>query len=362
VRTRNGTKRKARLILDPRLNLVYSSYFIAGMQNAFNVDVCFDIRPFVALPQSSPEDHFDHFFACIYSRNGTSLRVVIDFRDKSELCAEALEWAEVYGVVNVAPQDYAQKQKDDPVNASKILAVGPYFGINLYSSIMAVRQALRNHILSKKFSSVSLKRRISSYRWQTVRPKLSWFQPEPKQSRYIFHASTLYEDQSNGQVANSLRASFIRAARRHAIFEGGLVSRQNQLADKSFQDIVIARGFSQKDYMKKTKKSTVVFNTPAAWECLGWKLGEYFAYGNAIISTPIKQMLPAPLKHKENIFFVKDAEQIESAVAELMSDEKLRNGLQNGARKYFETFCSPEAIVERLVKYGLKRRSPKHVN
>ena len=309
----------------------------------------FDVGPFSDLPQTSPENHFDHFFAFVFPSKYGPLKVVIDFRDKTEVCSEALAWADVYGVSNLEPDGNAEMKGPRAGREEKISVLGPYFGIKLFGTLETAFLGLRNHFLSGRYTSVSLKRRLSSYRWQSVRPELSSFTSGPKDECYVFHASTLYGKQSNSEETNKYRSAFIRAARRHADFEGGLVARNSQYVDDFFRDVTIENGFTQEEYASKTRKSNIVFNTPSVWGCIGWKLGEYLAYGNAIISMPLNRALPLPLEHGKHIFFVESEDQIDSAVSELMNDPGLRNRLQNGARSYFDEVCSPTASIERLI-------------
>ena len=74
-------------------------------------------------------------------------------------------------------------------------------------------------------------------------------------------------------------------------------------SDDIFKDC-LTKGVCMTEWMHKTKMSEVVFNTPAFWECHGWKLGEYLALGKAIISTPLSNDLPYPLEHGKNIYMI----------------------------------------------------------
>ena len=101
-----------------------------------------------------------------------------------------------------------------------------------------------------------------------------------------------------------------------------------------------------KEWLKKTKESAVAFNTPAFWNCHGWKLGEYLAMGKAIISTELSNDLPEPLKHGVNIHFVENTSQAMSEAVEfIVSHPEYRKTLESGARAYWEKYGTPEASL-----------------
>ena len=88
------------------------------------------------------------------------------------------------------------------------------------------------------------------------------------------------------------------------------------------------------EYIKKTKLSTIVFNTPSVHNCHGWKLGEYLAMGKAIISTPLSNNLPEDLVHGKNIHFVSNMSELKIAINFLLDNSSYRMILEQGAKEY----------------------------
>lgn len=104
------------------------------------------------------------------------------------------------------------------------------------------------------------------------------------------------------------------------------------------------------EYIQKTKKSAVAFNTPAVHGCLGWKLAEFLALGKAIISTDVGRVLPVPLVHSEHVHFVDGSESsIREAVKRITSDEAYRAKLEAGAREYYDVYLAPRKVIERVM-------------
>ena len=106
---------------------------------------------------------------------------------------------------------------------------------------------------------------------------------------------------------------------------------------------------SHAEYVRRTKHSAVVFNTPAVHDCLGWKLGEFLALGKAIISTPLGRSMPGDFRHGEQYHMVEDdAEEIREAVELLAANADYRHHLERSARAYWERWLSPTSVIRRL--------------
>ncbi len=94
-------------------------------------------------------------------------------------------------------------------------------------------------------------------------------------------------------------------------------------------------GVKMQKWLQKTKQSAVVFNTPAFWNCHGWKLGEYLAMGKCILSTDLSNDLPCPLEHGVNIHIVENSElAMREALCYILSHPDYRHALEQEAAHY----------------------------
>ena len=92
-----------------------------------------------------------------------------------------------------------------------------------------------------------------------------------------------------------------------------------------------------------------VFNTPAYWQCHGWKLGEYMALGKAIVSTPLSNDLPAPLLHGEHIHIVENSQEaMREAVSFILTHPDYRQRLETNIQSYWQQYGTPEASLHLL--------------
>lgn len=106
---------------------------------------------------------------------------------------------------------------------------------------------------------------------------------------------------------------------------------------------------SVKEYIERTKKSVLVFNTPFSNGAHGWKMGEYLALSKAIISLPIVNDLPAAFVHGENIHFVEITEaSIKEAILKITGDDAYRSKFEKGAKEYWEKYASAAKNIKLL--------------
>lgn len=186
------------------------------------------------------------------------------------------------------------------------------------------------------------------------RPYYTDLQPETSRNDYIFFCSTLwYNDEwnRNDATVNARRASFIRACKEidGICFEGGFVALGKRSSTDLFSDCLSSTSYPYQTWLQKTKESALVFNTPAFWDCHGWKLGEYLALGKAIISTPLSNDLPAPLTHGVNIHFVEnDKESMKEAIRFIMAHPEYKEKLEQGAKGYWDKYGTPVKSLDLL--------------
>ncbi len=343
-----------RIYLDPRTKIVYASIYIHGLQKLFGKrNVGFNTFPFKDLKFESITDDFDHYFA--FFDNKIKRRFIVDFRDKNTLNIKALNWSDVYAKINFNSNttEYKNLAKD---LKEKIIAIGPNFGIKLWPSPCIYPLFLRNYIMARTLLTFPVGPRMymTGYNWLRRRSTIHEFIPSKSSKDYIFHLSSFYhKNQAFGEETNNMRATFIRAAKKltGVYFEGGLFSRVT-ISDCGYEDVITNIPLPHKIYLEKVKKSAFVFNTPAAWGCHGWKLGEYFALGKAIISTPFYNDTPMGIKHGENIHIVSNQDEMYEAVSKLYSDNNYREKLEKGATDYYKNYIEPKIVVQTIINHS----------
>lgn len=329
-----------KIYIHPQTNILYSSFYIYGLEQAFGrSSIIYTSKPFADAPKSIIGKNL----LVIVEDSGIKRRYFIDMDDSFKVGPEAYEWCDYYAHVN------ANFQKTEKDFHDKLISLCPSFGIRCWNEWSMIP-----HIISGMMGCglSEIRKVLGKYKRLSNRSTLEdYYKQGTVRDDYVFFCSTLwYSDEwnKNDEKVNLARANFIRACKclPAVKFEGGLVSQGKDRSSEDLFSDCLASGVPMAEWMHKTKESAVVFNTPAFWSCHGWKLGEYLAMGKAIISTPLSNDLPEPLAHGVNIHFVENDQQaIQDAVQYIISNPDYRRQLEAGAKEYWEKYGTPEASL-----------------
>lgn len=332
-----------KVIIHPLTNVLYSSFYIQGLENLVGKkNVIFSTYPFTGIDSSVIGKNI----LMITQQDDRITKYYLDLNDSYKISETAYDWCDVYGHVN------ANFGQSDVSHRDKLVSLCPSFGIRCWNDIECVKHVIINLL---KCRPSKVKNFLGKYRRMMQRLLLDdYYSQLDVKEDYVFFCSTLwYSDEwnKNDEKVNLARAHFIRACKSISTvqFEGGLVSQgKDRSSEDKFSDC-LAKGVSMNEWIEKTKMSEVVFNTPAFWNCHGWKLGEYLALGKAIISTPLSNDLPKPLEHGKNIHFVDNSEtSMNEAVMYILDHPEYRMHLEQGARDYWNQYGTPSAALQIL--------------
>ncbi len=336
-----------RVIIDPVDDFLYMSFYVYGLEVFFGSNnVHYSSEPFASLSTKSRHSKSTRF---IIEEYGQERRFVIHCNDSFPIIEELYDWCDVYGSVNA---NFAKTAK---VFHKKLVALCPSFGIRCWN----LPQTLMHAVANRPQDGTSVRKYLGKHKRMLCRPTYPEYLTHViENNNYVFFISTLwYNDEwnKNDEGVNMRRATFIRTCKelKNVQFEGGLVS---QGKDRSSEDLFadcLSKEVSMKEWMRKTKRSALVFNTPAFWDCHGWKLGEYLAMGKCILSTELSNDLPVPLEHGKNIHLVdNNQESMRDATRFIITHPDYRKTLENGTRAYWERYGSPVASLKLL---GIKK-------
>lgn len=341
-----------KVIVDPRMRYNYASWYLQGMSN---FKIVYDVKPFKSLKYETEEDYISGFAFIVQYDDARTKRVFIEFNDLAIIYTDRYTWCDAYGMVNPKREQMQQYPK--------ICAVGPECGLTLHPMIFTVFNSLWMFFKGKSFSKIPLKYYLRDFLYTNIRrSSLAVYEASTKiKENYVFHASTLWYDSYTNSNTNFYRGEFLKACKLNKLnVEGGLYLLGDRTIVDAFpeyaqyreryKDFIFEKRISMDDYIKKTKESVVVFNTPSVGGCHGWKLAEYLCMGKAIISMPLSRVLPGKgLIHGENVHFVNSIDDIYNAVKLIASDAAYRQKLEQGARAYYEEFIAPSKVMERLI-------------
>ena len=340
-------------IIDPRSTINYSSYYIQGLYDLFGKkNISFSSSYFSGLKE------IDMLMAFVLIGKKKSQKIIIDYRDQSDVMEEAILWSDIYAKINV---DTTTRKHS---LSKKIINIPPSFAIKIWTPIELIYHLCNNFIKANIFKhykgsnihlrpSKWIRNYLSLLKRQTIRDYS--IQNQSSEENYVFFVSTLWPGQNN---TNEDRHQYIFTCnQKHEInFEGGFFINKKiwgttPIPNSISQKLLYYKYLSNKNYINNIKKSIFVYNTPAVHNCHGWKLGEYLCMGKAIISAPLTKELPVSLDHGKHIYYINEKQDIEKAVALLLEDKDFRHNLERNARTYYENFASPKKVIESIIQH-----------
>lgn len=326
-----------RIFIKPDVNAFYCSYYIEGLRELFGE------RSISYSAGGFPGSRQLHSMLMRAEPDGP--RVIIDTRDTSAVYDEALDWCDVYAKVNPAIEGYPEDE------TGKVLPIGPSFALRIWdlarAALLAVSNCMRSRRLLRGYGDY--REHFADYwRQYHYRLPLEEYAPSASSDGYVFFLSSFWRDDP---ACNESRAAFIESCMSDSTieFEGGFAPRPPGVLGK-YEPLAAGRRYPLEEYIEKTVRSAVTFNTPAVDGCLGWKLAEYLALGKAVISTPIQRKMPARLISGTHIHFVDGSrESLAAALELLVQNRDYRENLERNARAYFLEHLAPRRCIERIM-------------
>jgi glycosyltransferase involved in cell wall biosynthesis len=331
------------VVICPSFDAFYYSFYIDGIFNYFGKsNVRFSYRGF---PHVSSER-----LAFIVKQN-RHIRIAVDAYDGAVIQGEAnrnvLAWCDIYGKVNLVSsfisKDYLHK----------CIPIGPSIPVYVWSPIKAWGMAIRSY---RPANFGETREHFANYRRQyKYRLSIDNFVPGLPRDNYIFFSSSLW-DEEEASNTNRNRAWFIEACRsiKGITFEGGFSPPRSEQRAARYKAYITNRRFSLAEWLEKTRRSALVFFTPAVWSSHTFKLAEFLALGKAIISTPMSRELPAPLIHGKHIHYVSESQDaFRDAIEMILGDREYKAHLEENALKYYRTYLTPERVIERVLSQSL---------
>lgn len=334
------------ILVDPRIRFNYATYYIKGVEDLIGEKVRFYTEPFQSL---HCEKWYEYFSGVPMIVNGK--KIFIDYCDYDFIVEDRYEWCDIYAKVNCTEKQLKERKK--------LMAIGPGFGIQLYSPMKTLWKGWRNYQMCKGQMDISFREFIGNYGYSIIRRrKLECYEQEGVEvdKNYVFHASILWNKKLQDQTTNAQRAAFLKICKEVGMkVDGGLVYLKNSGGElrnyakyrTKYKDFLISKRISPNDYIKKTKRSLCVFNAPSVGLCHGWKLAEYLCMGKAIISIPLTRALPAPI---ESLRIVNNPAELREALEDIRCNDTLRKDMERASRSYYEKWLAPKAVMKHVLE------------
>jgi len=331
--------------IDPRCKINYASYYIKGFYDILGKSkVIFFKEKFRNFPSSADSQYRGMNILLVYE-DGSQKKIYIDYHDSDKIIEDVYNYVDVYAKVNLNKNDS---------NKKNIIAIGPSFGIDIWNWFELFYFLMFNFISIFINLKISKKQYVLDYLYTKIRRKSFDYYIEcdlKRDDKYLFNISTLWFP-SYVKKTNDFRYKFYKLSKEMFQFKGGyylIPSKDKDYIEysKHFKEYLFSKRITMKDYIDNTKKSCFVFNTPAVQDCHGWKLGEYFALGKAIISTPLSNELPGP--YQSLITFIESEEELRKKMLYLKNNFEAISLIEEKTVKYFNDYLSPQAVVQIII-------------
>jgi hypothetical protein len=312
------------VVIRPGFDPDYCNYVVLGFEGAFGAKNV-SCGPISELP---PTNHPYLLVATV--RIASSVRTIaVDVRDHAEFSSALVEAVSIYGKTNLRAENITES----------LVPIGPTFGVSRSWRAYRIAQLKQAGMKSGRLSQ---------------RVPIAAYRPSRGRDNYVFFLAWPW---SKHQEVTDVRVQVIQRLQALPIeFEGGLVplGRLRPRPVPGLEQVSARRQYRHREFLELTRRSGFAVNTPAVHDCLGWKLGEFLALGKACVSLPLSRSMPGDFVSGEHVHIVEDVDAMGPAFELLLGDHAYRRHLEEGARRYWEHFLQPEAMVRRLVKLAFE--------
>lgn len=330
--------RACHALADAACNYLYASWYLSALSQLGR-------WRFASAPFADAGDPQSVLHVVLYEE-GVEHRIAIDHSNLSVIDKTSLNWCHAYGKVNLRPED---------TSISKVLPIGPLTAIRYQPGWKILLLAVFNTLMARDRIR-NLRGFLANYRGNLERPRLSDLEPATATPDYIFFASSQWKKEP---AANELRANFIRACRniKGIRFEGGFAPRSKGDMD-AYKDLEMTKRLTTRDYLDKTRRSAIVFNTPSVEGCNGWKYCELLMMGKALLTPPMVRLMPGQWEAKRHYQLCNpEGTDLPTQISILLNQPAYRQTLEQNGRQYFENELAAEVVMRKLMRHAKAHKS-----
>jgi hypothetical protein len=192
--------------------------------------------------------------------------------------------------------------------------------------------------------------------WATLpRPDAATLQSTDVKERHIVFQPRLWDTEPGSRdqfdVANEDRIALVQALRRAFPNERATIGLlRSGTAAEMAPDLRLPEHVRAGRYLQQLRASVVAVNCVGLSGSVGWKLAEYLAAGNAIVSQPLEKQFLSPLVDGVHYLSYQSPEECVEQCRRLMTDRALSRRMSEVNRQYFLDWVSPPAHVMHLLK------------
>ncbi|MCE7055263.1 glycosyltransferase [Algoriphagus sp. AGSA1] len=300
----------------------YASYYLYGFSRKFKLKYRFDAR-------------FERFnnrpFLVFQYKEKIG---VIDNNDPHGVKPDLYDYVSDYFVTN-------KLKTHSSYNQEKIRPLFPHYPIN----VVGLYLKTFGWNLPKR---IPLKKLVHQLHILRKRPTYTAAEKPYHFHNYVFFSANLWKKE---QETNQIRADFMQACRsdERIEFEGGFVKRGDG-DSMGFENFLCKKIYKPKVFSELSSRTLLALNNPAVLGAVSWRYAEYLTSGTFVISFPEAIEFPVALRHGVEVHYVQKTADFKEAIETVFSNPDYHRTISEGARTYFEKYCTPEAQTQYILK------------
>jgi len=155
----------------------------------------------------------------------------------------------------------------------------------------------------------------------------------------------------NVQVMNDTRAACIRLLKKQFGARALVGFWRTPLAERSYPDLIADVRTEKEAYFSYLQDATIGVSTTGLFGSNPWKLGEYVAFGKAIVSEPLYYQVPG-FNPGEHYLEFRSADECAGMVQRLFDEPDLREQIAAHNVDYYRQLLQPDRLVMRTLEYA----------
>lgn len=277
--------------------------------------------------------------------------LIFDMADSSIIREDVYEECDFYIKRMLQRRDFEGRKKLIP------------YGLNYM--VFYENQYIRNLIFKRKFSKYAIRynptlSKVLNLKNSINTAHLKKFETQPKNDCRVLFRTRLWDPANNPtdwkkkerEKMNQERIQINRIMKEKLgeSFDGGI--EEDDFSKKQCPDLLLTKEqYHKKNYFQLLKKSTIGIVNPGLEDSIGWKFGEYVAYGLAIVTTPVDHyMFCGEFKEGENYLCFSGVSELVEKIEVLKSNPGYRKEIQNSNLEYYRNWLEPSAKLRSILR------------
>jgi hypothetical protein len=211
------------------------------------------------------------------------------------------------------------------------------------------KDSLKNFLRNSRFAAKYLKINDSD-----IYSEQFEYYPVPNKTNSILFLARLWDPaevkqenlKAEREMMNAYRIECIRLCQREfgKQFTGGL--QMDHYSMTHCKDLIVPFELTRREtYLNTVKESNICIATAGLHESIGFKMGEYVAAARAIVSEPLRYVLPGNFDDGSNYLSFLSPDELVQNARKLCDDKEVMITMMKNNNRYYQNYLRPDVLV-----------------